>query len=255
MHHARAAGTGTVRDRGAVEDDGLRTRLEADELFAFGHADIEEFDAVEERQVDRVFAFTRVEAVGEAEFHLLRTGAGDLHPAPLAIFVAGVEIEAADASGGHVWHRKLSLGYFVMRVDRRGVGTEAEHLAHAVAAQAPDCRRDLAVGFGGQAVEVALTLRVGEGAAFEVGLTDVMPGDLLVRGDGETVHGFRRGLSGRGFRGGLGLLSEAGGAGAEQGDEEGDGLHGHGNHRALPCVSAMVRIAASGFSYSSSAAT
>ena len=226
VHHAWAAGAGTVRDRGAVEDDRLRARFEADELFAFGHADVEEFYPVKERQVDRVFAFTGVESVGDAEFHLLRARADDLYPAPLAIFVAGVEVEAADAGGGHVRHRKLSLGHLVMRVDRRGVGTEAEHLAHAVAAQAPDCWSDLAVGFGGQAVEVALTLRVGEGAAFEVGLTDVMPGDLRVRGDGETVNRLRRGLSGRSFRGGLSLLSETGGSGTEQGEEEGGSLHG-----------------------------
>ena len=130
-----------------------------------------------------------------------------------------------------------------MRVDRRGVGAEAEHLAGTVAAQAPHGRRDLTVGLGGQAVEVALTFGVREGAAFKVRLADVVPGDLLVRAHGVTVDGFRCG-----FRGGLGLLGEADGTGAEQDEEEGGGLHGLENQRAVPCVIAIARICASGFS-------
>ena len=201
MHHARTGGAGAVRDRGAVKDDRLRARLEAGELLALGHADVEEFDAVEQRQVERVFPFAGVEAVGQAELHLLRAGAGDLHPAPLAVLVAGVEVEAADARGGHVRHRELRLRDLVMRVDRGGVGAEAEDQAGAVAAEAPDRGRDLPVGLGGQAVEEALALGVGERATFEVRRADVVPGDFLVGPNRETVDGLRRR-----FRGGLGRL-------------------------------------------------
>ena len=247
VHHARPAGAGAVRDRSAVEDDGLRARLEAGELLAVRDADVQELDAVEQGEVERVFAFARVQAFREADLHLLRGRPGDLHPAPLAVLVAGVEVEAADAGGGHVRHREQRLGHLVVGVDRRGVGAEAEHLARAVAAEAPDGRRHLAVGFGRQAVEVALARGVGEGAAFEVRLADVVPGDLLVRADGVTVDGLRSGLRGGRLGVGLGLLGEADGAGAEQGEEEGGGLHG-GSQRAVPCVTAIARIPESGFS-------
>ena len=82
-----------------------------------------------------------------------------------------------------------------------------------------------------------------------------MPGDFLVGSHRVAVDLLRRALGSRGFGGGLGLLGEAGGADAEQGEEEGGDLHGLEIQRAVPCVRAMVRIAASGFSYASRAAT
>jgi hypothetical protein len=137
---------------------------------------------------------------------------------------------------------ELRLGDLVVRVDRRGVGAEAEHHAGAVAAEAPDRGRDLAVGLGGQAVEVALALGVGKRAALEVRRADVMPGDLLVGSDREAVDGLRRG-----FGGGLGLLGGEGGADAEEGEEEGGGTH-ESFQSAEPTDIASARISASGFS-------
>ena len=54
---------------------------------------------------------------------------------------------------------------------------------------------------------------------------------------------------------GMVMLGEADGTGAEQDEEEGGGLHGLENQRAVPCVIAIARICARAFSYSSRAAT
>ena len=217
MHHAWAAGAGAVRDRGAVEDDGLGARLEAFELFSFGYADAQEFDAVIERQVDRVFTFTCIQSLGDAHLHFLCGRADDLDPAPFTIFIAGIEIKPADTRRGHVRHAERCFGHFVVGVDGRGIRAEAEHLAGTIAAEAPDGGRDLAVRLRRQAVEITFPLGVGEGATFEVPLANIVPGDFFVGPNGGAIRGLGGGFRGRGF----GLLGVGEASGQEAAKEEG----------------------------------
>lgn len=208
VDHAGARGARAVGDGGAVEDDGfLGARGEALELRAGRDADGEGFNAVVEREVGGVFAQAGGEVADEGGLDFRGTGAGDLHPLPLAVGVARIEVEAADAGGGHVGHGEVGLGEGVAGVDGLRVGLEADHHAGAVAAEAPDGGGDFALGLGGEAVEPFLAFLIGPAAAFDAPRRDIMP-----RGVGGDATGAGR----RGF--GRGLLGEGGG-----GEDEGEG--------------------------------
>ena len=104
-----------------------------------------------------------------------------------------------------------------MGVDGRGIRAETEHLAGAIAAQAPDGGRDLAVRLSRQAVKITFSLGVGEGTSFEIPLAHIVPGDVLIGAHGVTVDRLGGGLRGGGF----GFLGEGGHGGEQAGVEEG----------------------------------
>ena len=108
MHHAGAAGAGAVGDAGAVENDGLLPRGQSLELAAFGHADVQELDAVVERQIGGVFALARGQTFDDLRLHFLGGGLRDHDPLPFAVGIAGVKIDAADAGGRHVRHSRVA---------------------------------------------------------------------------------------------------------------------------------------------------
>jgi hypothetical protein len=129
------------------------------------------------------------------------------------LFVSGVEVDAADAGGGHVGFADDCGAEGVVDPDGVGVGFEASDHAGAVAAEVPDGSGDFAFGGGGEAVEVAEAFFVRPGAAFDV------PG---ASADGVPGEGGFFGGSG-GFGGGRGLGLEGGG---EEEREEGQMAHG-----------------------------
>jgi hypothetical protein len=216
VDHAGAGGGGTVGDGSAIEDDRLLgAGSEGFELGVWGHADGEGFDAVVEGEVGGVFAQAGAEVGDESGADCLTGGFGDLDPFPFAavLFVSGVEVDAADAGGGHVGFADDCGAEGVVDPDGVGVGLEASDHAGAVAAEFPDGSGDFAFGGGGEAVEVAEAFFVRPGAAFDVpGVgADGVPGE----------GGFFGGSGGFGWGGGLGV--EGGG---EEEREEGQMVHG-----------------------------
>ena len=171
VNHAGAGGGGAVGDGGAVEHNGFfGAGGEGFELGVWGDTDGEGFDAVVEGEVGGVFAQAGAEVGDESGADFGAGGFGDLDPFPFAavLFVSGVEVDAADAGGGHVGFADDCGAEGVVDPDGVGVGLEAGDHASAVAAEVPDGGGDFAFGGGGEAVEVAEAFFVRPGAAFDV---------------------------------------------------------------------------------------
>src|SRR5207244_3741517 len=115
----------------AVEDErSLLAGRDGLEAGLRGDANLQGVDAVVEREVEAVLARgaarERVDAVGEGCLDMLLSRLGDAEPAVAALLVAGVEVEAADAGGGHVGHGEPGMEQAVAGADAGGVGCEAD---------------------------------------------------------------------------------------------------------------------------------
>ncbi len=176
---------------------------------SFRHSDLDLGRRVVERQVGEIGAQPRSEP-GDGVGRLDAAGARDFDPFPFPL-VEGVEIDSADAGGGHVGHGQIGSADGVADLDRGRVGVEAEAEPGAVAGEAPHGRPHGLLRLGGEAVVAGR--EVGGGPA----LTLHAPGGDIVPDDG-----------GRGFLfllGGEGKDGEEGAAKQATADGNGAVLH------------------------------
>ena len=174
MRHARSRCTGTMSNRRSIENHWLLgARSNRFKLLPGWNSNLQRFRAVIQWQINRIIASPRPQAIRDFRLHMLLVRLSHGHPAPLAFFVASVEIQTTDASRRHMRHCQICRAHQVIDVDSLCISAKLHHHPCRMSTEIPDSVTHNSFGSPRQTIKILLCIV--KASTFQSPVLNVVP--------------------------------------------------------------------------------